>query len=714
MKTGSITGRTIIRRSDLKRWRALDHAQLCSRLPSFSSDAMPIRVGVGGLVHPPYFDRIEKIISIACKTDIDRELVRGAFSYAWVGHGGQIRKSGEPYLEHPLTVAEIVSEWGLGAEEVAAALCHDLIEDGKIAYQKITRENIEEKLGSRIAELVEGMTELGKEPGFKGEKPSEVEIYRKLLKHGSKDLGSIIVKLADRLHNMRTLKSAKTPEEKAESTLYVYRRIADALGMWELKREFEDLSFQWLNPELYRKIEEKRQQVEESRPRIEKIAIKLKKKYRATPRKVALETRGIYEIHERMEIRKICIEELSPSDIWRINFVVPKRQDCYRVLGVVHELYMHDPKEFIDHIADVCANGHQFIQTYIEVPGYSVEKPPLRLLVQIRDEKMQENYRIGVLSNGGETEAVWLDILLRYLEGESGIATGDLYGKLTDVSAQMINVTTRTGKPLRFSRGSTALDFAARINEEVFLHAKTAIVNGRPRNLSYRLRNGDSVFIITDEQSWPALEWTEWIRGETAFDLLKGALRCKLVDGIKVEKTEEEIFLSAMKYFKEKLTTYYLPALQLLDAELFKEFLMGRGIESKEDFLDKVGKGGVKVSNLLSDFMGIYHEAVEKSEGQRTYHVIITAEDRKGLLSEIITPLGRSVQVNLSEVVSRNFEKDGRIMAKIMITVEGAAGKAGEVQQLQVRTIAEMPDGVKKPVHFPTPKEIEDFKKGKV
>jgi len=698
MKVGTYP---IVIRADLRRWRALDRAQICSRLPSFSSKAMPIQVGEDGLVRAPYFDRIENIISRTCKTDIDRELVRAAFSYAWVGHGGQKRKSGEPYLEHPLTVAEIVSEWGLGAEEVAAALCHDLIEDGEIGYQKVTRENIGEKLGSRIAELVDGMTELGKEPGFKGTKPSDVEITNKLLISGSKDLGSIIDKLADRLHNMRTLKWAKNQKEKAESTLYVYRRIADALGMWELKREYEDLSFQWLNPELYRKIEEKRQQiVEESRQRIEDIAKSIKNKYGTDPHEAILEIRGIYEICERMDSRKISLDQLSPSDVWRINFVVPRRQDCYRMLSIVHE-YTHDPKEFEDNISNERPNGHQFLQTYVAIPGRSLDKPSLRLLVQIRDKKMQENYRIGVLSNGGETEAVWLDILLRYIKGEKGLATSALYDKLAEVSAHMITVTTLTGKQLRFPYGSTVLDFARRINRKVFLFAATALVNGQPVDFFCELENGNSVFIEIDKErrSWPTLEWREWIRGADALKTLRRALLFKMVNGKVIRKTGREIFDSARKYFEEKLRKHYLHlhAIRLLETELFKEFLMGKGIKSGEDFLDKIGRGEIDVSDLLKKFMEGYHEEIKKQiNGRRLLRLKVTAEDRVGLLGSISALLGsEDINLNLDTVHTRRYREGELNMAEIVFNVEVVEGKASVIQALQIDNIIMTTDGVR-------------------
>ncbi|MDD5593857.1 MAG: HD domain-containing protein, partial [Candidatus Margulisbacteria bacterium] len=180
-------------------------------------------------------------------------LIDQAFELAWRAHYGQFRLSNEPYVTHALATAQIVKEWGLGAEEIAAALCHDVVEDGLLNGNKIDKEYVAGLLGNRVADLVDGITELGKEPDYVGSKPSKDYIFGKLLEATRKDPSVLIVKFADRLHNMRTLAYAKSESarKKAAETLYIYSPIADISGMWVLKRDFEELAFEYLEPERY-------------------------------------------------------------------------------------------------------------------------------------------------------------------------------------------------------------------------------------------------------------------------------------------------------------------------------------------------------------------------------------------------------------------------------------------------------------------------------
>ncbi|MBU1026813.1 MAG: HD domain-containing protein, partial [Candidatus Margulisbacteria bacterium] len=469
----------------------------------------------------------ERFLSNFAEGTSDYKLVKKACDLAWEGHYAQEpRKDGSPYFSHPLAVANILIEWGVGAKEVAAALCHDLIEDGKINGERITREFIEEKLGKRVAQLIEGVTELGKEPEFNGvEKPSDVDIFKKWLGYGAKDLGSLIIKLADRLHNMRTL--AYTSEEsqrlKSEETLKVYTRVADILGMWEVKRELEDLCFKYLHPEIYEQIMMKRTEIiAQNEDVIQNIIAEMQDGLTDLKMEIELfpEARFIYELYQRMEYRGLLLEELFPTDIWRINIVVPEKRDCHLVEGEIHDnLYPPVQGETYNYIAEPRPNGHQFLHSYVKVPRFG------RLLIQIRDKEMQRNYKYGVVSkvNGRsdwfKEDFTWLKALMDYLKSE-GVTENALYRMFAAVT-EPIEVYTSQGKKIQLPFGATALDFAAQIHTKVFGKAKEAIINGRPTPLSTVLQDADEVWIVKGEETRPKLEWIDWIRTPRALKLLR-------------------------------------------------------------------------------------------------------------------------------------------------------------------------------------------------
>ena len=259
-----ISQRAMVPRSDLGRWLRTVPTKLLYQGPS------PEKARSSAEFQPAYLTplqayelRIDYLIAISCSSNEEALLVGNAFQLALEGHGCRTRRSGEPYIEHPLAVAESLADLGFEAKVIAAALCHDLIEDEVIEGQRVTRQYLAGKLGVRVARLIDGVTELGKEPGYLGQKPPIAEVFKKFFEFGSKDLAVVFIKLADRLHNMRTL--AHMPREKqigkSRETLHIYAPLADILGLWEIKRELEDLSFQYLEPKTYQEIEIKRAEI---------------------------------------------------------------------------------------------------------------------------------------------------------------------------------------------------------------------------------------------------------------------------------------------------------------------------------------------------------------------------------------------------------------------------------------------------------------------
>jgi len=697
----------MVRVKDLRRWQEW----VGSRMPPIFS-VMPIKHATRGWVHPaPYLDRIRQIVS-QIKDPSAGHFVHLAFRLAWEGHSGQFRKSGEPYIEHPLAVAEIVTEWGMGPEKIAAALCHDLIEDGKIRGQRITKEYLAEKLGANVAELVEGITELGKEPEFSGEKPSLVDIYRKWLQYGAKDLAIIVAKLADRLHNMRTLAYVKEDVrlKKSEETLSVYAKIADILGIWEVKRELEDRSFQYVNPGIYSNNRSRRKSIiERSKDRVEEIVRALREKLDQSGLHIEIipEKRFIFELHERMQKREILLEDLTPTDVWRIKIVVPRKEDCHAIEGRIHdELFPPVQGEIHNYIAEPRPNGHRFLHSYVKVPRFG------RLLIQIRDQEMEKNYRLGILSRDWRKESFsWLSALMDYLRG-SAVTTHALHDMIAAVSDPIV-VYTRQGKAIELPFGSTALDFAAFIHTEIFKHAKEAIVNGRPAALSRVLQEGDEVFIVKDESGWPKLEWVKWIRTHKALQTLRPLLKKK---SDTEEKSDKEILGPAWTLLTEEASRFHLTAEQLTQNEYFISFLREKGFGDVQDFIYRAGLGRAKMDELVAEFMESVQEAAsERSEKPREYRVKIIVKDRSGLLDDITNPL-KGLGVNMSEGFFYNYVEGEEKKGVIFLIVEGSAGAVGMIQQLQVLTIIKNTRGVEQ-VTFPSQEEIDkvmkEYLKGK-
>lgn len=669
-------------------------------LPPLSSKATPFYEGdhivdpsqpaVKAAICPaPYIERLKGILSqVKARSPLaDASLVEEAFSLAWRGHNGRLRKDGEnPYFEHPLSVAEIVAGWGLGPEEIAAALCHDMIEDGRIASERVTEDFLKKELGERVGQLVQGVTELGKESKNKSEKPPLVEIYMKWLKYGSKDLASIIIKLADRLHNMRTLAYTKpeTREGKAKETLNVYSRITDRLGMWDLKREFEDLSFQYLEAEVFQRIEKKREEIVGlSEGKTERIVQTLHECLDDSKlvKEIVVEKRFIYELHQRMQKRKLSLENLSPSDIWRINIVVPDESSCFDVLGRVHKLYRPDQSEIRDYINDPRTNGHQFLHTYLRAQGFGL------VLLQIRDQKMQMNYRRGVLSQLGEKKSrAWIVALLEDLKRDQALPEGDFYGMLASFT-EPITVFTERGKEVKLPFGSTPLDFARRIHTEIFLHAAGVKINDQPAELFQPLQDGDRVQVGTDEAAHPSIEWLAHVRTPKARRALQKYLG---------KRKAGEILADAILALDRESKKYFLPARELIKTALFVKHYSSLGFTEPDPFLTEIGMGKRRAEEVVSGLREFYRIELKKYREAKwwepePYYLAITTKDRKGLIDSLIHPL-RELGFNLCDVFPVDFKGDGeKIQIVLGVDVFGGrlgGGMAGQIQRLQVNTIA--------------------------
>ena len=627
-------------------------------------------------------------------------MIDQAFDLAWRAHYGQFRLSNEPYVTHALATAQIVKEWGLGAEEMAAALCHDVVEDGLLNGNKINKEYVADLLGERVADLVDGITELGKEPDYSGSKPSKDYIFGKLLEAARKDPSVLIIKFADRLHNMRTLAYAKSESarKKAAETLYIYSRIADILGMWALKRDLEELAFEYLEPERYREIKTCREVIiKQSKKRVQEITDDLRKNFSPIGVKINCERRGVYELCQRAELKNKTLADISADDVWRVNVIVPEKpvysaietSNCHLAMSAIHKLF-HPAKDhkIEDHIYEACPNGHRFLHTYVKVEEFGC------LLVQIRDRQMYREYQGGVLAyikgapDWKKINLIWLDSLIRHLSSEYGVKDKDL-GEI--FAAESVPITVYTHKrntPVQLPRGASVLDFAFRLFDKKALSAVGAKVNGHTGiPLSRVLKDGDIVHVDFYQRAQPGLEWLEWVRTPEAVDELK-RYYASLGEGT--------LLSLAAVYLNGKLEKYHLSAAELLASGFFGDFLARHGLREPAEFLQKLGRGEIKnadkflaeaIKELQAQFAGPQAPRVRQP-------FLIIAESRQGLLDKIANPMKDIA--NISVGFFHEYEANGKKMAAMTIYVECADSPAGELQLRRIRNIIDKTPGVTK------------------
>ncbi|MFK0729668.1 MAG: RelA/SpoT family protein [Gloeotrichia echinulata GP01] len=452
----------------------------------------------------------------------DAALIGRAFEFAYQLHEGQYRKSGEPYIFHPLAVAGLLRDLGGSSAMIAAGFLHDVVED-----TEITIEQIEERFGPEVRQLVEGVTKLSK-INFKSKTESQAENFRRMFLAMAQDIRVIVVKLADRLHNMRTLQVM--PEEKrrriAQETRDIFAPLANRLGIWHFKWELEDLAFKYLEPEAFRQIQ---QHVAEKRTAREEKLAKATEIIRQRLQQAGIKCldisgrpKHLYSIYQKMQRQQKEFHEIY--DLAALRIIVQTNEECYRALAVVHDAFRPIPGRFKDYIGLPKPNRYQSLHTgVIGLTGRPLE-------VQIRTQQMHHIAEYGIAAHwkyketGGsntthltssDEKFTWLRQLL---EWQSDLKDAQEY--LDSVKDNLfeddVYVFTPKGDVVPLSPGSTSVDFGYRIHTEVGNHCAGARVNGRIVPLSTRLQNGDIVEIITQKNSHPSLDWLNFVRTSAA------------------------------------------------------------------------------------------------------------------------------------------------------------------------------------------------------
>ncbi len=478
---------------------------------------------------------------------IDNKLIMKAYDYAAKHHGNQCRKSGEPYIIHPLNVAYILADIGMDEATICAALLHDLVED-----TDVTDEDLRKEFGDEIAEMVAGVTKLSSMM-FESIEERQAEDYRKMFLAMGKDIRVILIKLADRLHNLRTLKYLKRDRQiaNAKETMELYAPLANRLGLYSLKWELEDLSFKYLYPEEYHELVEGINKKRNERLKfIEKIIgdIKVELKKQHIDAEVTGRAKHLYSIYRKMKRDNKTLDQIY--DLFALRILVNSVKDCYAALGVVHELYSPMPGRFKDYIAVPKPNMYQSIHTTL----LGEKGTPFE--VQIRTWDMHRIAEFGIAAHWAYKEAsyfgkkqsitveqdklAWLRETLEW-QNELQDPQEFLETLKTELFEEEVYVFTPKGAIKVLPRGATPIDFAYSIHAEIGHHMTGCKINSKMMPIVTELKSGDIVEIITsDNAKGPSIDWLKFVKSTSAKNKIKAWFK-KAQKAENIEKGKELI-----------------------------------------------------------------------------------------------------------------------------------------------------------------------------
>ena len=546
----------------------------------------------------------------------DFDKITEAYEYANRAHDGQMRQSGEPYITHPLAVAQILVELGMDTETICAGLLHDVVED-----TASTVEDIKKRFGEDVALMVDGVTKLTK-LSYSTKEQRQAENVRKMLLAMAKDVRVIIVKLADRLHNMRTGEYWKEykQREKALETMEVYAPLADRLGIRPIKEELEDISLRFLDPIAYEEIERMLKLKKEERENFliaiqEKIRDRLEKENM----KFFLQSRvkSIYGIYRKVYMQGRNFDEIY--DVYAVRVIVDTPYECYAVLGLMHDAFTPIPKRFKDYISTPKANMYQSLHTTV------LDKKGIPFEIQIRTWDMHYTAEYGIAAHWKykagiekkdklEERLAWVRQLLE-VQQDSGDAQDIVRSIKSDIAPEECFVFTPKGDVINLPTGSTVIDFAYAIHSAVGNRMTGAKVDGRIVPLDFKLETGMIVEIITSKGpgNGPSRDWLKIVKTSEA--------RTKIRSWFKKERREENIITG-----KEELEKEFRLNLINIPEEDYEEFILNlakrQHINTLEDFYAAIGYGGVLLSRLMprvkEEFQKTYRSAPEEEKAQLT------------------------------------------------------------------------------------------------
>ena len=531
----------------------------------------------------------------------DWALINKAVDYASTKHQAQTRKDGSPYIIHPLAVAQIVAEMGLDCDAVLGALLHDCIEDTDASH-----EDIERIFGSTVAELVEGVTKLTR-ANFSTSEQAQMENLRKMFMAMSKDIRVVLIKIADRLHNMRTMQY-QTPEKqlkKCRETMDVYAPLAHRLGMQKIKWELEDIALKYLVPDSYNEImnylnAHKEQDEVFMRTIQDKITQRLSSV--GIHNKTYGRIKHVYSIYRKMQAQGKTIDELY--DIYAFRVIVDTIPDCYNVLGHVHDLFNLVPGRFKDYISTPKPNMYQSLHTTV------IGSQGIPFEVQIRTWDMHETAEYGIAAHwkykqgtgaGTEKDFEWVR---RLLETQQDSDAEEFVQSLKiDMFNDEVFVYTPKGRIVSLPAGSTPIDFAYAIHSGVGNAMIGAKVNNRIANIDTKLRNGDIVEVLTSKAAkGPSRDWLTICKSNQA--------RTKIKQWFKREKRDENI-VHGRASFEAEMKRVGLPLNALSNPELEPHLLQKLSFDSWDDMYAAIGYGGLTATKAVGRIRDDVNKAVK-------------------------------------------------------------------------------------------------------
>lgn len=630
----------------------LDHSDVSDEMNIAEFEVMLRDFSMPEDISPAILDSLEDIISRYKRfTDTDEsELIRKAFIFAYKAHSAQRRRTGEPYIIHPLAVTEILIELESDVETLVASLLHDTVEDTPVSLAFIG-----ELFGDEVAQLVDGVTKLGRIP-YSSKEEIQAENMRKMFLAMAKDIRVILIKLADRLHNMRTMKHL-TPEkalEKALETRDIYAPLAHRLGIYKIKWELEDLSLRYIDRDAYYElvgaISQKRSEREVF---LQDVVTELQTRIEAMGIRAEIEGRPkhFYSIYNKMKVQGKNLDQIF--DLFACRIVVGTVSDCYAVLGLVHEIYYPMPGRFKDYIAMPKPNMYQSLHTTV------IGKKGIPFEVQIRTFAMHRTAEYGIAAHWRykqglagskstqdpiETKLSWLRQILDW-QGESKDAEEYLDSLKTGLVADEVFVFTPKGDVISLPKHSVPIDFAYNIHSGVGNRMYGAKVNGRIVPLSYELQNGDIVEILASEKvHGPSRDWLKMVKSASA--------RSKINQWFKKEMREENIE-RGKEIIERDIKKTGFTAAQLLKPEYLEGALRKYSFSVAEDMYASVGYGGIPASKIIGRLKDEYIKSMP--------------EDERFALGYRITSAGQVVY----SPIQANIAEEGEIKLKPKLTKSG-------------------------------------------
>lgn len=541
-----------------------------------------------------------------------------AYYFAKKAHDGQFRATGEPYIIHPVSAAKILLDLQLDENTLIAALLHDTVED-----TEVTLEDVKEAFGEEVMQLVDGITKLSR-INYSSKEELQAQNFRKMFLAMAKDIRVVLIKLADRLHNMRTMKH-KDPVKQiatARETLDIYAPLAHRLGIYKIKWELEDLSLRFLDPDAYYELvgcvaqqRSDREQylmtiVSDLHERIDEMGI---------PSEIEGRPKHFYSIYRKMKAQNKSIEEIY--DLFATRIIVPTVGDCYAVLGLVHELYKPMPGRFKDYISMPKSNGYQSLHTTV------VGSRGTPFEVQIRTREMHDMAEYGIAAHwrykegktqksemsSVEMKLTWLRQLLEW-QNDTRDATDYMVALKEGLITDEVFVFTPLGRVIALPQGAVPVDFAYHIHSDIGNSMYGAKVNGRMVPLTYELQNGDMVEILTsDKVRGPSRDWLSLVKSGTA--------RSKITTWFKRERRDDNI-IRGRELLEREIKKTGIPSSTLLQKDYLTQVLKRYSLHSVDDMYAALGYGGLYAGRIVPRLRDAYLRDISDEERAKLGYIL--------------------------------------------------------------------------------------------